>query len=306
MKIHDLIIIGTGPAGLTAAIYSSRYNLDFLCIGREMGGTANEAFNVQNFPGIPNTPGLKIMETMKKQAKDLGANFVNSGVKIIRREKDHFLVLAGNHPEEKYYSRNILLALGTERRKLQIPGEEEFHGKGVAYCATCDGFFFKNKTVAVIGGGNAAVTSAIFLADLAEKVYLIHRGEELRADPSWIESAKKNKKIEFLLNRSLKEIKGDKKVEKLLFNEGVEDVETDGVFIEIGATPALSIIKDLGIAHDSTKHIIVSESQETNIQGVYAAGDLTTGSNKLKQIVTACSEGAIAASGIYKKLKKND
>lgn len=302
MKTHDLIIVGSGPAGLSASIYAARYKLDFICLGREHGGTANEAFRVENFPGNPVIPGVDLMKIMKKQAEDLGAKVIPDEARAIKKEKSGFKIITN---KEIYLAKNIILALGTERNKLRVPGEEEFHGKGVAYCATCDGFFFKNKVVAVVGGGDGALTAAILLSDIASKVYLIHRGSEFRATPVWIEAVNKNKKIKIFMNRSLKEIKGTNKVESVTFNESDEELKLDGVFIEIGATPAIAIIKDLKIKLDDTKHVIVSEEQETNIIGIYAAGDLTTGSNKLRQIVTACAEGAVVASAVYKKIKKS-
>lgn len=304
MKVYELIIVGTGPAGLTAAIYAARYKLDFLCLGREHGGVANEAFRIENFPGNPDISGVELMNIIRKQAEKLGATIINTEVRAIRKEKENFLIVTSQNPGEKMYARNVLLALGTERRKLKIPGEEEFHGKGVSYCATCDGFFFKNKVVGVVGGGDSALTAAILLADIAKKVYLIHRGKEFRAMPAWIEVVKTNPKINTLMERSLKEIKGSNKVESVIFNETKEELKLDGVFIEIGATPAITIINGLGVKLDKTKHVFVSKEQETNIPGIYAAGDLTTGSNKLKQIITACAEGAIAVNSIYKKIKK--
>lgn len=302
MKKLDLIIIGTGPAGLTASIYAARYKLEFLTIGRAHGGVATEAFKIQNYPGTPEITGTELGRTMEKQAKDLGADIVADEVKAIKKDKDGFLVVTN---KKKYKTNYIILALGTERRKLSVPGEEEFHGRGVAYCATCDGFFFKKKVVSVIGGGDSAITAAIFLADLAKKVYIINRSKDFKANPSWMDKAKKNKKIEILTERSIKEIMGANKVEKISFNETDEELELDGIFIEIGATPAVAILKDLKIKTDETKHIIINKEGETNIENVFAAGDLTTGSNKLKQVVTAAAEGAITTAAIYKKIKKS-
>lgn len=301
MKTYDLIIIGSGPAGITAAIYAARYKLDFLCVGKEHGGTANEAFMVENYPGLPDIPGIELMKKMKEQAEKLGANIITNNINTIKKDKEIFFIKANG---EEYGAKNIILTTGTNRTRLKVPGEEELRGKGVAYCATCDAPLFRNKVVAVVGGGDAALTAAVQLGDVAEKVYLIAR-KELRGTPAWIEVINKNKKIEVLLGKSLKEIKGENKVSSIIIKETGEEFTVNGVFVEIGATPAIEIIKDLGIELDSSNHIKIDIEQQTNVKGILAAGDLTTGSNKLKQIVTACSEGAIAANTVYKTIKKS-
>lgn len=301
MKTYDLIIIGSGPAGITAAIYAARYKLDFICIGKEHGGTANEAFMVENYPGLPDIPGIELMKKMKEQAEKLGANIVTNDINTIKKDKEIFSIKTNG---EEYSAKNIILTTGTNRTRLKVPGEEELRGKGVAYCATCDAPLFRNKVVAVVGGGDGALTAAVQLGDVAEKVYLIAR-KELRGTPAWIDTINKNKKIEVMLGKSLKEIKGENKVSSIVIKETGEELTVNGVFVEIGATPAIEIIKDLGIELDSSNHIQVDESQQTNVTGILAAGDLTTGSNKLKQIVTACSEGAIAANTVYKIIKRS-
>ncbi|PIZ00235.1 hypothetical protein COY62_03680 [bacterium (Candidatus Howlettbacteria) CG_4_10_14_0_8_um_filter_40_9] len=301
MKTYDLIIIGSGPAGITASIYAARYKLDFICIGKEHGGTANEAFMVENYPGLPDIPGIELMKKMKNQAEKIGANIITDDINTIKKDKEIFSIKTNG---EEYGAKNIILTTGTNRTRLKVPGEEELRGKGVAYCATCDAPLFRNKIVAVVGGGDAALTAAVQLGDVAEKVYLIAR-KDLRGTPAWIDTINKNKKIEVMLGKSLKEIKGDNKVSSVIIRETGEEISVNGVFVEIGATPAIEIIKDLGIELDSSHHIQIDESQQTNIKGMLAAGDLTTGSNKLKQIVTACSEGAIAANTVYKIIKRS-
>jgi len=184
--------------------------------------------------------------------------------------------------------------------------EKEFTGKGVSYCATCDGFFYKGKTVAVVGGNDSAAGAAVYLADIAEKVYLIYRGDKLRAENFWVRSIEKNKKIEVLYNTNVKKIEGEQKVEKLLLDNpyaGSEELAVGGIFIEIGLEPNINLAKDFEVELDDEDYIKVDSDGRTTERGIWAAGDITTGSNKFKQIITAASEGAIAVQSIQKFLK---
>jgi len=302
MNIYDLLIIGTGPAGLSAAIYAARYKMNFICVGKMDGGTVNESHLVQNYPGINEITGPELGQKFKEHAEGLGAKIISENVKAIEKKDDIFTVFGAN---EKWQAKNIILAMGTEKRRLTIPGEKEFQGKGVSYCATCDGYFFKKKTVAVIGGGDSAITAALFLADLCEKVYLIYRGTELKAEPIWIQKVNEKENIEILFKKNIKEIKGDNIVKSISFKESEGEIELNGVFIEIGSTPVSSIITPLGVQTDDSGYLKIGEEQETNVKGLYAAGDISTGSFKFKQIVTATAEGAVATYAIYKELKQN-
>lgn len=193
--------------------------------------------------------------------------------------------------------------MGAERTKLKTKGEEEFLGKGVAYCATCDGPFFKGKTVSVVGGGNAAVTSAIYMSDIAEKVYLIYRGPELKAEPAWIEQLEKKNNIEIVYNANIDEISGENLVEQIKLDDGKE-LKVDGVFVEIGSTPSKALINDLGLKTDPRGYVIVDAEMKTSTQGVWAAGDITAGEFKFRQVVTATAEGALAIYSAYLDTKK--
>lgn len=298
---HALIILGAGPAGLTAALYAARYKLDFITIGRVAGGYMMEAHEVENFPGTGKISGPELSQKIFSQLKDLEHEPVRDDIQAIKKENGTIHLYGAT---EEYKTTHLILALGTERKQLNIPGEQEFLGKGVSYCATCDGFFFKEKTAAVIGGGDSALTAALYLGDVADKVYLIARKDELAGDPSWQEKIRTHKNIETVLGTNVEEICGNEKVEKIILDNGPGEIAVDGVFIEIGLTPSSALLDNLGVSRDEKNYIIVDSRQKTNIPGVWAAGDATTASNKLKQIVTACSEGAVAATDIFQEIKK--
>ena len=302
-NIYDLIIIGAGPAGLAASIYASRYKTDHLVIGKEPGGQAVEAHKIENWPGTESISGFELTKKMREHAEKLGAKIVMDSVSNISRADDFFEVTAHT---AQYQAKNIILALGMEYKKLAVPGEEKFRGRGVSYCPTCDAAFFKDKIVAVAGGGNSAASAAQLLSEYASKVFIIYRGDKLKVDPAYLENFAKNEKIEIIYNTNIQEIKGDNTVEKIFldkkYNEKKE-LEVQGVFIEIGSEPGVQLSKQLGVNSDEQGFIIVSPDQSTNVAGIYAAGDATTGSNKIRQILTAAAEGAIAAASVYKKMQ---
>jgi thioredoxin reductase (NADPH) len=295
--MYDAIIIGGGPAGLSAAIYAARFNLKSILISKEIGGYMSEAPQVENYPGFKSISGMELAKTMREQVQNLGVEIVEEEVVEI---KPGFS--AKTKSNQKFEGKNIILALGTERRRLNIKGESEFTGRGVSYCATCDGAFFRDKVVAVAGGANSAVVSALLLAKFAKEVHIIYRNNPLRADPVWIEKMKKVKNIKVHCCTNISEIKGTKMVESILLDNG-NTMKVDGVFVEIGSVPMVSLATSLGVKLDKEGYIIVDSAQKTNIDGIYAAGDLSTGSNKLRQIITACAEGAVAADSIHKALK---
>jgi len=297
MANHDLIIIGTGPAGLTAGVYASRYLLKTLIIGKLPGGMISEAHKVCNFPSYKAISGMELTKKIIEQVKDLGVEIKQEAVEEIKKNKV-FEIKTNN---SIYKAKKIILAIGTEKRKLNVPREKEFLGKGVSYCATCDAGFFENKTVAVIGGSNAALTAALLLSEYAKKVYIIYRKESFfRAEPAWIKKVEKNKKIELIFNTNIKEIYGENFVEGVRLDTK-KDLKVDGVFIEIGSIPDKKFSKQLGLKTEKG-YLMVNKKQETNIKGVFAAGDITN--NPLKQVVTACGEGAIAATTAYEEIKK--
>lgn len=299
--IYDIIIIGAGPAGLTAALYSARYKMKTLIISKTMGGTAIMAHKICNFPSQEQIKGFELVQKMLKQVENLGVNIIYEEVKKIEKHKKDFLIFL---EEKKFETKKIIFAGGTERTKLKILGEGKFLGKGVSYCATCDATFFKNKITTVVGGSDAALTSALLLSEYCPKVYIIYRGEKfIRADPSWVESVEKEKKIEILFKEEIIEILGKENVEEIKLKSG-KKLKTEGVFIEIGSVPETNFLKSLGVKLDEKGYIITNKDQKTNIDGFFASGDVTN--NSLKQIITACGEGAIAAYIAYQEIKKEE
>lgn len=303
-KILDTIIIGAGPAGLTASIYASRYALDHLVIGQLPGGMASEATEIHNWPGDKAINGFDLAQRMVEHAKDLGAEIIGDIVIDIKKEGDVFKVLTQNKKE--FQSKTVILALGTERRKLNIPGEKEFFGKGVCYCATCDGPLYRNKTIAVVGGGNAGVGAALYLANLVSKLYLITNETELRAENKLHELVNKNPKIEVILGNGIKELKGEQKLKELILEQehnGQTSFAIDGIFVEIGGVPPKELLEKIGVQTDERGYIKIGQDCSTNIEGLFAAGDITNGNNGFRQIITAASSGAIAQNSVYSYLK---
>ncbi|RLI98701.1 MAG: hypothetical protein DRO99_00085 [Candidatus Aenigmatarchaeota archaeon] len=297
---YDLAIIGSGPAGLTAGIYAGRYLLNTLIISRESGGTIMEAHRVCNFPTYNEIRGFDLSRKMIEQVGELGIHIKNETVEKLK-ENDGFFEIKTNVGTHR--SKKLIIATGREKRKLGVAGEKELLGKGVSYCATCDAAFFKDKNVAVIGGSNSALTAALLVAEYAKKVYIIYRRERFfRADPAWVRITDKNEKIEYMFNSEVGSIKGGNSVEKLVLKDGLE-VEVGGVFIEIGYEPNREIPKQLDLKTDKG-YIVVDNMQKTNVGGVFAAGDVTN--NPLKQVITACGQGAVAAMSAYEELNKEN
>lgn len=298
-KIYDVAIIGAGPAGMTAAIYSSRYNLKTIIFDPQSGGTANWAHEVENYPGFEKIEGIDLMSKFRKQAELHGAEFIDDTIKDIIKEKEGFIVKT----EKKQFStKAVIITTGTQKRKLNIPTEEKYAGKGISYCATCDGALFRDKITCVIGGSNAAAMSALLLTEYSKKVYLIYRGTEaeLKADPVRISQMKKNKKISLIFKTDVKEIKGKVFVESIALTNG-QEIKTDGVFVEIGSVPSTYLAQKLGLKLGDQGYIQTTELMETNVPGIFAAGDIIN--KKLRQIVTATSEGATAAYSAYQYIK---
>lgn len=304
--MQDLIIIGAGPAGLSASIYASRYGLPHEIIGSVPGGIVNEAAHVCNFPTELEIKGFELAQKIQAHAEHLLGEKIRIDTVIdLKKEKDHFTIQLQSG--QKHQSKTILIATGTKRRHLDVPGEKEFLGKGVSYCATCDAMFFKNKIVAVIGGSDAANTAALTLAHVCKKVYIIYRRGQLRGETAWIEAVKKEPKITVIYNTNITTIKGSNTVEAVTLDKPYKnstELAVDGVFIEIGAVPNTILFKNLAVKTTEEGLIIVNEKQQTSIPGIWAAGDCTTGSNRFRQVITACAEGAIAVFNIFQALKK--
>jgi thioredoxin reductase (NADPH) len=296
---NDVIVIGLGPAGYSAGIYATRYNLDVLMIGMEPGGIAAEPPEIENYPGFEQISGKDLMDNMNKQFLGLGGKVKNSEVSKVEKINDVFEVTTS---EGVLKAHCVILALGTKRRLLQAEGENKFKGRGVSYCATCDAPFFKDKTVAVIGGGDSAIVSALHLLQFVKKLYLVHRRDEFKAEPARITKLKNKDHVEFILNSKVNNIDGNLKVEKLILENsetGKErELEVDGVFISIGYVPSMEKIQIPGLDVEKG-YIKVNQAMSTNIEGLFAAGDCTDSMNKFKQITTAVAGGSIAAQSAY-------
>lgn len=305
-KEYDVVILGAGPAGMSASIYASRYGLKTIVIGREIGGMANYAHKIENYPGYEGS-GTELMKKFHKQATGFGAEFLNDDLIDIRKEKG-FEVITSR--KERIRTKTVIIALGTSKRKLNVKGEDEFLGKGVSYCATCDGNFFRNKSVAVIGGGDAACKASELLSNLAKKVYMLTR-ENDTCEAVISRELKEKKNFELLCHATPIEIKGKEFVEELVVEVGkgekgipkLKGLKVDGVFIEIGSLPVSDICKILGIKRDKEGYISAdSENFATNVSGIFAAGDVVK--SKLKQVVIAAAQGARAAKSAYDFISK--
>jgi thioredoxin-disulfide reductase len=282
-KEYDLIIIGAGPAGLAASIYASRYGIKHAIFGSILGGQISETHEIDNYPGMESMTGVEFSQKWGHHVEKYGIKIIPQRVEWVKKVKneENFEIKLENG--ETYESRVVLLATGTKRKKLMTKGEKELIGKGVSYCATCDGFFYKNKTVAVVGGGNSAVGAATYLARICEKVYLIYRKNMLKCEVYWKKIVDENPKIEVIYETNVEEITGNEKVEKIILDKkykNSQELAVSGVFIEIGSDPDLSYALNLGVETDEKGYVKVDKKGKTNISGVWAAGDLTDGSDK--------------------------
>lgn len=293
--IYDLIVIGSGVSGLTAGIYGARYGLTTLILSKNIGGTAMWANKVENYPGFKAISGIELINKIKEQTEYSGVEIKEEEVISIEKSE--------NFKVNDYEAKAVILASGSIPRKLAIKGEDEFLGKGVAYCATCDAPLFKDKITAVIGGGDSALKSATLLSNYCEKVYLVVREDKLGGETRNRENVEKNEKIEIIYNTKIVEIKGEKFVNSVILDTE-SPLEVDGVFIEIGLSPVNELAKKLGLELDESGYVKVDQAQRTSIEKVYASGDVSNGSNKFMQILTACAEGAIAANSAYVDLQK--
>lgn len=302
--VYDVAIIGSGPAGLTASIYASRYKLSNIIFGQLIGGTITDAHKVCNFPGFKDISGLELGEKMFNHAMELGGEHRCEMIIEINKQGDNFKLV--NNMGEEYFSRSIILALGTSRNKLDLENEDFYVGKGLSYCATCDAMFYKDRVTAVIGGANAATMAASMLADNAKKVYIIYRGSELRGDQVWVDEVKSKENVEIIYSTVVVGLEGEKKLERIKLSKeynGSEYLDVDGVFVEIGSRPNVDLAKRVGVEFNDEGFIKVSRDHSTNIEGIWAAGDCTDGSNMFNQVITASSEGAVCSNSIYSYLR---
>ena len=303
-KIYDVIIVGAGPAGMTAAVYTSRAELSTLMIERGVpGGQMANTEEVENYPGFETILGPELANKMFEHAKKFGAEYAFGDISKIVDGEEYKTVLAG---DKEYKARAVIIASGAEYRKLGIPGEKELTGRGVSYCAVCDGAFFRDKELVVIGGGDSAVEEAVYLTRFASKVTIVHRRDELRAQKILQQRAFDNEKVEFIWKHVPKKIvEKDGKVGSVILahTETGEEMEykTDGVFVYIGSEPLSKPVADLGITNENG-YIVTNENMETKVPGIFAAGDVRE--KTLRQIVTATGDGSIAAESAQKYIEE--
>ncbi|MEN0589380.1 thioredoxin-disulfide reductase [Kurthia gibsonii] len=297
-KIYDVVIIGAGPAGMTAAVYASRANLATLMLERGIpGGQMANTEEVENYPGFDTILGPELSTKMFEHAKKFGAEYAYGDVSEVIDGKEYKTIKAGS---KEYKTRAIIITTGAEYKKMGVPGENELGGRGVSYCAVCDGAFFKNKNLIVVGGGDSAVEEGMYLTRFAEKVTIVHRRDKLRAQKILQDRAFANEKIDFIWNNTVKEInEKDGKVGSVTLVNTVDGsestVDADGVFIYIGMNPLTKPFESLGITNEAG-YIPTNEQMETKIPGIYAAGDVRD--KTLRQIVTATGDGSIAAQAV--------
>ena len=293
-KIYDVVILGAGPAGMAAGIYAGRYGMKTLVIGSVIGGTANLAGEIENYPGFTGS-GADLMEKFEEQAKLFGVEFEIGSIDKVEKTDNEFCVSVD---DKEFIGRSVISGLGLERRKLEIPGEKEFLGKGVSYCATCDGNFFRGKTVAVIGGCDSAAKAAIYLADICKKVHVSYRKEKMRCEPINLDRLNAKENVEIIYDSKPVEIIGDGKVSelKLELQDKEKLIKVDGVFIEVGSVPVTKIFDGLGVELEDG-YIKVDKEGRTSVEGFFAAGDGTN--NPFKQVITATADGVLATRVAY-------
>lgn len=302
IKMYDIIIIGAGPAGLTAAIYGKRALKSVLVLEAvSYGGQIINTLDIENYPVEPHISGFDFATKLYNQAKDFGAEIKFEKVTNIEDKNDYKEIITSKNT---YQAKTVIIATGADNRKLGIDNEDKLVGKGVSYCATCDGNFFKNKDVAVVGGGNTALEDALYLSNVASKVYLIHRRDTFRGDPVIVEKLKLQKNIEFIYNSNVTKLLADDVLTgiEVTNNDGsIKEILISGLFVAIGKVPENENFKKL-INLDESGYIIASEDCHTNIPGIFVAGDNRV--KELRQLVTATSDGAIAATEAIKYLNK--
>lgn len=292
--MYDVVIIGGGVAGLAAALYSARFMMKTLVLAKDFGGTGNIAHRVDNWIGEPGITGPELMEKFVAHVKSYNVPMVEADVLAVKKKGKNFVIITN---KKKFETKTIIFANGMSHRKLGVPGEKGFAGKGVHYCYTCDLPIYRGKIIAIIGGSDSAALGTIFAEKYAKKIYVIYRGEKLRAEPVSAAKVYKMKKVTVMHNTNVVEIYGDTVVRGIKTDTG-KNVKLDGVFVEIGYIPLSDLAKSLGVNLNDYKFIKVTKNQETNIPGIFAAGDISDATT-LKQFITSASEGSIAAQSAY-------
>ncbi len=296
MKIYDTIIIGSGPAGMTAGIYTARRAMKTLIISKDVGGQMSKTLVIENYPGFKTTDGVGLSFQIKEQVDALGVEFELSLAEKIVKKNNIFEITTNEN--KIFQAKSVILAFGLEKRKMGVAREEELDGKGLSYCINCDGPLFKNKNVAVVGGGNAGAEAVEFLAKICPKIYWLEINGKIRADAITFEKIKKLNNVEISLGTEVKELIGKQNLQKIKINQKnkIKKIDVEGVFVEIGIKPKVDWLNNF-VKLDEQKQIKVNDLCHTNMQGVFAAGDITD--TKYKQIVVAQGQGAIAALEAY-------
>jgi len=302
--MFDLIIIGGGPAGVTAGIYSTRQKLNTLLITKDFGGQiGRKAVDIENYPGFEKITGQDLIKRFKEHLKSLDIDIKMEEVVGVEKNEGRFLVSTENN---KYEAHTVIVASGADPRPLEVPGEKEFIGRGLSYCSICDGPMFKNKEVAVIGGGNSGFEAAIFLSNYIKKIYILEYGSEVKADKVNQELVEKTGKVKIITNAAVKEIKGENFVKAVVYEDPKtkkeEILKVEGVFVEVGTQPATSFVKDLVDFNEIDEIKVEFETCQTRTPGLFAVGDANVG--RYKQVVTACGEGSKAALAAYEYIQK--
>ena len=304
--VYDLIIVGGGPAGITAGIYGARYRLKILMITKDFGGQiAKKAVPIENYPGFKEISGLELIQKFKEHLDKFKIDIEMDSVTKIEKNNENFQVLT-EKGKKQFESKTVIIASGADPRPLKVPGEKEFVGRGVSYCVTCDAPVFKNKDVAVIGGGNAGFEAAIVLSHWAKKIYILEYGEKVVADIENQELAQKTGKVEIITSAALKEIRGKNFVNSTIYQDRKSGenkmLKVEGVFVEIGLQPASAFANDLVEFNERGEIKVDFETFQTKTPGLFAAGDVNVG--KAKQIITACGEGAKAALAVAEYIRQ--
>lgn len=298
---YDVIIIGSWSAGLPAGMYASRYKLSNIVIGAQPGWALATSHKVENYPGTISASGKEIMDNFAEHAKVSGSKLLTDTVTEINQIDGWFEVKT---PSKSFTSSYVVLASGNTYRKLWVPGEAEFLGKGVSYCATCDGMFFKWRDIVLVGWWNTALTEALYLSEICNKVYLVHRRDTFRAEQIWTEQAEKKDNIEFMLNEEVEEVYGSMLMDGVKLKSG-RNIPAQWFFVAIGSDPSTKLVAHMNPNIDDEWCLIVDARQETSIKWLYAAGDVTTNSNKFKQTIMSAAEWCLAADSIHEdKMRK--
>lgn len=300
-QIYDIIIIGTGSAGLPAGMYASRYKLSNIIIGELPGGALATSHCVENWPGVQSDSGKSIMESFADHARSAGSTILQERVETVTKNGEYDFTITTTSGAT-YNSKTVILATGNQYKKLGVPGEIEFIGQGVSYCATCDGNFFRGLSVAVVGGGNTAITEALYLAEIAREVHIFVRTDKVRAENIWVEKAKKNSNIIFHYFTEVAEIQWDMMGMKSVLLKDGSTLPLDGIFIAVGNVPYTGLVDHLSLEKDTEGCIVVDKRQETTVKWLYAAGDVTTNSNKFRQTIMSAAEGCLAANSVHEDI----